>query len=577
MRARQGTGAAAKCDNAPVFSQNNKRLPYTDFNPRANSMTARPALVVCLCLAWIIPGLLGHDPWKPDEAYTFGVVYELLKTGNWVVPHLAGEPFLYEAPLFHLTAAATAVLLSPPLALHDAARMATGLYMALTFLFCGLASRELNGRDSGALAVMLLLGAFGLVIRSHQLISDVAGLAGFALVYYGCALGRRRAWGGVWLGAGIGIVFLSGDMLETGIAIVIAAVLPAVHADWRSRAYGASAFIALLCAAPALAVWPWLLHAQAPELFRTWLQQNLISRLLGDGEDFLFYLEIVPWYGWPLWALGLWTLWRAREKPSLRPAIVAPLVGFAVTLMALSLAAEKRELHALPLLVPLALLATPAVGQLRRGATNAWYWFSVMGFTFFIAVAWFYWTALELGVPARLHAHLHRLQPGYAPSFKWLPFMVGAAYTTAWFTVLARLKRSPERPAIVWAAGVTVVWALVAVLFVGWLDTGKSYRSMVYSLQASLPKGHGCIASSGLGEPQRAMLDYFAGITTRRVEVTDSAAQCRLILVQSRPEDGGSPAGAWKKIWEGNRPGDRDERYRLYERARERSRGAVRP
>ena len=27
------------------------------------------------------------------------------------------------------------------------------------------------------------------------------------------------------------------------------------------------------------------------------------------------------------------------------------------------------------------------------------------------------------------------------------------------------------------------------------------------------------------------------------------------------------PGGAWRKIWEGTRPGDKVERYRLYQRA----------
>ena len=53
--------------------------------------------------------LVGHDPWKPDEAYTFGVVYELLQGGSWIVPTLAGEPFLDKPPLFYLTAAACAL------------------------------------------------------------------------------------------------------------------------------------------------------------------------------------------------------------------------------------------------------------------------------------------------------------------------------------------------------------------------------------------------------------------------------------------------------------------------------------
>ena len=32
------------------------------------------ALAAGLMAAWIALGLVGHEPWKPDEAYTFGVV-----------------------------------------------------------------------------------------------------------------------------------------------------------------------------------------------------------------------------------------------------------------------------------------------------------------------------------------------------------------------------------------------------------------------------------------------------------------------------------------------------------------------
>ena len=96
-------------------------------------ITARILMVALLCAAWILPGLVGHDPWKPDEAHTFGVVYESLRGGSWVVPAIAGEPFLDKPPLFYLTAAATAKLFSFALPLHDAARLATGLWMAATF------------------------------------------------------------------------------------------------------------------------------------------------------------------------------------------------------------------------------------------------------------------------------------------------------------------------------------------------------------------------------------------------------------------------------------------------------------
>src|SRR5690349_24599088 len=98
-------------------------------------MSRRRLLVGLLCLAWILPGLLAHDPWKPDEAYTFGLIYSLLHGSSWAIPTLAHEPFMEKPPLFFLSAALIAKLSSPLLPLHDAARLTTGLYVAFTFVF----------------------------------------------------------------------------------------------------------------------------------------------------------------------------------------------------------------------------------------------------------------------------------------------------------------------------------------------------------------------------------------------------------------------------------------------------------
>jgi 4-amino-4-deoxy-L-arabinose transferase-like glycosyltransferase len=534
-------------------------------------ISRRHWLVALLALAWILPGLVGHDPWKPDEAYTFGVVYELLRGGDWVVPLLAGEPFLDEPPLYYYVAAVAGWLFGPVLPLHDAVRLATGFCMGWVFLFCGLAGRELYGRNHGTLAVMLLLGCFGLVVRSHQLIADVGALLGFALAYYGFALAARRPLGGLWIGLGVGIVFMSQGLLEATLLVMVAAALPVVSGAWRSRSYALAMAIAAAVVLPWLVVWPWMLYQRSPELFTIWLKSDVLMHGWQADRSSIYYLRILPWYAWPVWALALWALWRARSStPS--PGLVLPLTGFLLTFIVLSTASEKRELFALPLLVPLALLATPSIATLRRGAANAWYWFSVMGFTFFIAVAWFYWSGLELGVPARLHAHLHRLQPGYTPGFKWLPFLVGLAYSVGWFAVLRAAHRTVERPAIVWAVGVTVVWGMLASLFMGWVDTGKSYRAVAQGVQNALPAQYRCIASRDLKEPQRAMLHYFAGVVTYREEVAERRRDCDVLLVQGRPLEEHVPLGGWDKIWEGSRPGDKDERNRLYQQAPVRAR-----
>ncbi len=534
------------------------------------TLALRPLLIAVLCLAWLLPGLIAHDPWKPDEAYTFGAVYEILQGGGWLVPQIAGEPFLDKPPLFYLSAAASAWLMSPILPLHDGARLIAGLWIGLALLFSALASRELHGERRGLIAVLLLLGSLGLVVRGHQLIVDVAALAGFAMAYYGAALALRR-WvpGGFWLGTACGLVFMTQGVPEAVMIVVIAMLLPLLSARWRTPTYAAALGVALAAALPWLAIWPALLYRYDPAMLGAWFTGENLARFFGTRDmlaGLAYYLRTLPWYAFPVWPLALWALWRARRMGQLgAPGVVLPALGFIITLLMLGSAAEQRELYALPMLVPLALLAVPGIDPLRRGAANGWYWFSVMAFTFFIFIGWFYWGALELGMPAKLHNHLHTIRPGYDFGFRWLPFVLGLAYSAAWFALLARLPRNAERPLIIWVGGITAAWALLATLLIGWVDTTKSYRSVIADMQRAMPQQYLCIAGRELGETQRAMLDYFAGIRTRRAD-TAQAAGCDLLLAQGMPLDELVIAPEWNKIWEGHRPGDKDERLRLYQR-----------
>jgi 4-amino-4-deoxy-L-arabinose transferase-like glycosyltransferase len=534
-------------------------------------MTARIALIGLLCVAWILPGLIGHDPWKPDEAYSFGLIYHIIRHGDWVVPMLAGQPFLEKPPRYYLTAAAFAKTFSPPLALHDAARLASGFYMAIVFLFTGFAGRELFGKGHGAAAVLLLVGAFGLLIRSHQMVADIALLAGFAITYYALALAPRRwAAGGFWLGIGGGVSFMSGDLLAPCIVGIIIVLLPIAFRTWRSRRYAAALGIALIVCLPWLVIWPAALYQRSPELFEQWLWIDNLDRFIGINPfgptfEHLFYLRILPWYAWPLWPFAAWTLWRTRST-GFMPGIQLALLGFLVTLIVLSAVAGARELYGLPLLVPLALLAVPATDTLRRGAANAFYWFGAMTFSFFVIVAWFYWVALEFGVPGQLQTHLNEMQPGYTNGFRLLPFAIGLLFTVVWITVLRSTRKSRMRPLIVWAAGITILWGVLNGLFLGWVNTGKSYRTMIASLEHKLPAHYHCIASRSLGEPQRALLDYYAGITTQRAESPGHRHDCDLLLIQGDPDYPPLPGEQWKELWDGARPGDDSEHFWLYQR-----------
>lgn len=536
-------------------------------NNNAHPPLATP-LFLLLCVAWIMPGLVGHDPWKPDEATNFGLVYHMLQSGEWLVPALAGEPVLPEPPLYYVVSAAFARLFSPLLPLHDAARLATGLFMLVTFVFVGAAGRELYGKEHGWLSALVLMGCVGLLLRGHQIIPDVALLAGSAVTLYGLALSLRRPGAaGVLMGTGIGIAFLSSGLLAPLLAGVTLLALPAFR-PWRSRNYGGALALAVLSALPWLVIWPYLLHARQPLLFDPWLARELASlpgAAPATAAGALYYVKALPWFAWPALPLAAWALWDEGAKNlAQKPGMHMPLVAFLVILAGASLSSNPRDVEALPQLLPLALLGAAGVPLLRRGAANSLYWFAVMGFSFLALVGWFYWFPLALEIPVRLSVHLDRMRPGYTFGFRAVPFAVGLAYTFAWIALLAGLKRSRERPVVAWAGGITLVSALLMSLLVGYIDHAKSYRTVVSSIRTALPESYPCIASIGVGEAQRAMFQYFGGIVTQRAE-TGSGARCSLLLVQGDPRSWEDPEGTWRQLWEGGRPRDKTERFALYQ------------
>jgi hypothetical protein len=218
----------------------------------------------------------------------------------------------------------------------------------------------------------------------------------------------------------------------------------------------------------------------------------------------------------------------------------------------------------MPLLLPISLLAVVSFETLQRGAANLYYWFAIILFTFFAIVGWFYWVAIDLGMPWRLWKHMMDMQPNYQSEGRVVVVVLAALFTFAWLVLLFNVKRQPERPVITWAIGMTMIWALVALLLVRYIDTGKTYRAVFTQLSQAVPASHGCIYSKSLGEPQRAMLHYFGNIRTARLEKPGTPPNCDLLIIQDRTKSPTEVGDSWHLIWEGRRPGDKLERFRLY-------------
>ncbi len=229
----------------------------------ASLPTEKPYLLFLLCMVWIVMGLVGHAPWKPDELQHAAIIQAWLQNGDWLIPRLGGEPYAYYPPLYLYLTALLAKLFSPWLfSVHDAARLCTGLFMTGTLTVMGLTGRELLGRSHGRVVVLLLIGCVGLVLRGHQLNSLTASLFGFALCIYGWQRALRAVRGSIrWVVLGIILTAYTAGWLEALLLLLPTLMLPALPC-WKGHG---RIWWALLPAGLALVIPPMYLALQHPE------------------------------------------------------------------------------------------------------------------------------------------------------------------------------------------------------------------------------------------------------------------------------------------------------------------------
>jgi 4-amino-4-deoxy-L-arabinose transferase-like glycosyltransferase len=535
------------------------------------STPLKTALFLVVCFAWLVPGLVGHDPWKYDEAIVFGNVTQMLRSGDWVVFQIAGEPHLEKAPLFLWVAALFAKMLGAVMPTFDAARLASGFFMAGTLAALSAASIELLGLRALRLAVLVFIGCLGLVLRAHEMMPDLAGLTGVAVGLYGLILAARQPrLGGLAAGSGIAIAFLGNGFLPASILLVTMAILPATSALWRTRAYAETVGIALAVAVPLAAIWPLALAYAAPGSLQGWFGAATASRWQGplgndQASDLVYFARILPWYAWPAWPLAAWSLWRARKTLRNRREILLPLVAFVVFFLVTSLFGDAREANGLALLLPLALLGVAELDSLPRGAASALDWFGMMTFLSFGALLWIGYAAAMTGKPAFAVEVIAREVPGYKYQFSFVAFALASLLTMIWLVVVARSLRSNSRAIVNWASGITMVWMLMMTLGLQLVDQARSYRGLAARIVAQVPQGTKCIVRRNLGDPQRALLDYFAAIRTVPEE-DPAAATCDTMLMQAAPVRIPQAGPGWSEAWRGSRPGDRSEVFILYRR-----------
>lgn len=521
-------------------------------------------MLAAMLAFYVLAGLFGRDPWKGEDAVHIGTAWHMLHYGDWLSPDLAGRAF-HEPPLYYWSAALTGKIFGWLLPLHEAMRIASGIWVTLALMGLYYASRELYGDDSAAASPMLLAGCAGLIFHAHDaqpmLIALAAYSGGLGAL---AAIGRKPRLTGIFYG-----LALAACLLGTGIAPSLPLLAIAPVAWWlspdRPKALH-TLLIGLGIAAVLILPWPLLLLSLEPARFHGWLATELAPlntpfSFSGLGR----FIGMMPWFAFPAMPLAAWTLWLRRRQLT-APQVLLPLAFLGITLLLLAWAYRPREIPSLLLLPTLALLATPGALALRRGAASAFDWFAMTTFSLFALVVWIGWSAGVLGWPAKLAERTQILRPGFVGELNIVAVALALAASAWWLWLIVTAPRSPYRSLTHWTFGFTMLWLLATSLVLPWFDYGKTYRPVAQAIAQALPADHGCLAERGLSDTQLASLSYFVEIEPVAEDSKAGQACNWLLVVGDTRRELAPPSSRWNKVWEGNRPGDRREKFRLYRR-----------
>ncbi len=316
----------------------------------------------------------GYALLDPDEGRNAEVAREMAATGDFVLPHLNGVPYLDKPLVFFATAAAFTKAFGPtPLA----ARLAPLLFTVLALGVLAYFARRLWGRGSAGTAVVAAASTPFVLAYSRTVIFDSAvmlwvmlALLGFYLAvetrvdlrkgHGGVADLKREAVGWWWCVGAWGAIGLG--LLTKGPVVLVFPLLIAVpFAVWRRAATALVPPAGVLLAVAIILPWVFAVSDAVPGFIEYVVFTETVHRVttdaLGRTGPWWYFLLIFPAAALPWSIVLVGTLWA--ERRSIRAQIDHRTVFLALWILAplvfFSLSQSKRPQYVLPMVPALAL------------------------------------------------------------------------------------------------------------------------------------------------------------------------------------------------------------------------------
>lgn len=572
----------------------------------AQSVTKRLSrrILWLFCLAYILPGFVGREPWKNADISAFGYMLDIFNgQSSWLSPQSLGQAAGGSALLPYWLGAWALQLAPNWLEPAFTVRVPFMLLLVLTFLatwhgvyylarspralpvvfaFGGEAKPKDYARTIADGGLLALIACLGLAQFSHETTPALSQVCFTAIIFYATSAlpYHRAAAAGAFLVGLLGLT-LSGApsvAVALGVGSALIFVTDAQFEDNKRDAieridrwhYGLWMAFCIVCAAVlATTLNVWRFTATLPTA--TWQEAQTASRLL-------------LWFAWPAWPLSIWTLWRwRRQYSSLHVALPLLFAGVAVASMLFTRTSDRALLLGLPAMATLAAFALPT---LERRLSALIDWFTLFFFSVVGLLIWGIWISMQTGASLQSINFVNKLVPGYVPSFAWLPFLVAILGTLAWlYLVMWRVGRHRTamwKSMVLPAGGTALCWLLLMTLWLPILDFARSYAPLVQRVSETIGK-QACVQIYGLSPGQATAFAYHGGmnlqllkpeinseIVTEKLGSPTANESCPWLIVDADAEQNLSSLNmsSWRFVTKVRRPSDDNEDVLLYRRVK---------
>lgn len=404
----------------------------------------------------ILAGYGLRDPWPADEPRFAGVALDMVRSGNWLIPHAGGDLYQDKPPL-HFWLMGVGFLLTDSLRLGFL--LPSMLASLGTLLLVYDLVRRLHGCEAGRLAALTLVSCIHFVMTTRGAQIDATLIFFCTLALWG--LMRHALLGApLWVallgafGAGLGVIDKAVGVLAI-VLLPLAAYLAGRMGSNKVRIGPVFAILGVFVATIMLWLVPMLWHVASegtPELaaYRDEiLFQQTVTRYTQAWHHirpwYYYLVEVIPVLWLPLSALLFWLVprWRIDWREG-RAAVWLPLLWAIFVVVFFSLSTGKRGVYVLPALPALAIAAAPHLPALfaRRGVQRLSWMLALLLVVPGVVLALGSWFSVPQIVDLLADSELRSLTPIYffaiSASLVWM-LALKLRSILAWPSVLACL------------------------------------------------------------------------------------------------------------------------------------------